>query len=291
MKKSIFYLMFFLPLNSLAGDLEISEIIAYGGTISNKNIIMTLSAQKGNVSGDYFYSKYKVSIPLHGSISDSKLHLVEKTLNGDAYIDAEKKEGTIDGTWELNGKAHKIHAQALSKSYEDIIKGVDVTKQDDPNKTLNIIFKNGINQSIDISTLEDSTLIIFEDFTFDGYPDMRVLELEAGGNSSFIYFEYDVTTGTYVNSSAEIRDLVNPRIIHSENTIMSTSRDGCCVYYVKKILPKESHFAIYDFESKSGHVTITNKATGDVSTKPIGEDYFEDNYLSFTGSIKSSRDQ
>lgn len=284
MKKVILSLILTLPFNCLAETLEINETIAYSGTLANQNIFMTLSTTRDRVIGSYFYTRYKTPIALHGSTSGSKLLLIEKTINGEAYIDADIKEGTLRGTWELKGKIHKVHAQALSKSHEAIVKEINILEQDITSRALSIIFKNGTNQNIDIPTLEQSTLIIFEDFTFDGYPDMRILELEAGGNSSFIYFEYDVSTGKYVTSSSEISHLVNPNIIHSEKIITSASKDGCCIYHAKKILAKELHSASYDYESKSGHVAIINKATRQETIKPISEKYFKDNYLNFMGS-------
>lgn len=283
MKKSILYLMSALSFNCLAEPLEINETIAYSGTLANQNVFMTLTNTSGKILGSYFYTKYKSPIALHGSILDSKLSLIENTTKGDAYIDAEIKEGTVTGTWQLKEKSHKIHAQALSKPYETIIKEVSLVEQDSTSKTLSIIFTNGKSQNIDVSILEQSTLIVFEDFTFDGYPDMRILELEAGGNSSFIYFVYDPVIEKYITSSPEISSLVNPKIFHSENIITSTSKDGCCSYHAKKILPKELHSASYDYDSKLGQEIITNKITGQESIKQINEKYFEEHYLNFMG--------
>jgi hypothetical protein len=281
MKKSITLLALMLPLSCLAVNPEINEKISYSGKIGEQNIFMTLSTSNSKVLGSYFYVKYKTPITLSGSFSDSKLLLIEKTVHGDAHINAEIKEDTIDGIWELNGKHHKIHSKSLSKSYKSMIREINILNEDNENQTLSISFRNGTSQKIDISILEPSTLILFEDFTFDGYPDMRILELEAGGNSSFIYFDYDVKTGNFVTSSNEISRLVNPEIFHSEKIIISTSRDGCCTYRATKILSKEVHSANYDFESKTGNETIKNKETGNESRKSINAKYFEDNYLNF----------
>lgn len=284
MKNNIFLLALIFPLSCLAVTPEINETIAYRGKLGKQNIFMTLSTTSGKVLGDYFYTKYNSPITLSGSLSDSKLLLIEETTNGAAHINAVIKEGTISGTWELNGKSHKIHSKALSKSYENIIRTIDVSDEGNENKILSITFIDGTSQNIEISTLEKSTLIIFEDFTFDGYPDMRILELEAGGNSSFIYFDYDVKNGNFTPSSSEINRLANPKIFHGEKIIISTSRDGCCTYHATKILPTEVHSASYDFESKTGIETIKNKETSIESKKSIHEKYFEDNYLNFKDS-------
>jgi hypothetical protein len=284
MKIYIFLLALFFPLSCLAVTPEINETIAYSGKIGKQNIFMTLSTASGKVFGNYFYTKYNSPITLSGSLSDSKLLLTEETINGNAYINAQIKEGSINGTWELNGKSHKIYSKALSKSYETIIKEIDVSDEGNENKILSITLIDGTSQNIEISTLEKSTSIIFEDFTFDGYPDMRILEVETGGNSSFIYFDYDAKNRKFKTSSNEISRLVSPKIFHSEKIIISTSRDGCCTYHAIKILPTEVLSASYDFESKTGSEIIKNKGTGSDLKQPITEKYFEDNYLNFKGS-------
>jgi hypothetical protein len=281
MKINIFLLALFFPLSCLATTPEINETIAYSGRIGKQNIFMTLSTTSGKVFGSYFYTKYNSPITLSGGLSDSKLLLTEETINGDAYINAQIKEGSINGTWKLNGKSHKIHSKALSKSYETIIKKINVSNKDNENKSLSITFVDGTNQNIDISTLEKSPLIIFEDFTFDGYPDMRILEIEAGGNSSFIYFNYDAQSRKFKTSPNEISRLVSPKIFHSEKIIISTSRDGCCTYHAIKISPTEVISASYDFDSKTGSEVRKNKEAGSESKQLITEKYFEDNYLNF----------
>lgn len=178
MEKVIFPLLLVASLNCLAERLEISEVIAYRGAISGNNIFMTLSSRGEVVVGDYFYEKYQVPISLHGRFSGSELFLIERAVKGDAYIRAERKRGIISGAWSLNGRVHEIYARALSRPYEDIVGEIKIEKQEGLSRTLFISFKKGAEQSIDISVLEDGLLVIFEDFTFDGYPDMRVLELE-----------------------------------------------------------------------------------------------------------------
>lgn len=283
MKNNIFLLALIFPLSCLAVTPEINETIAYSGKLGKQNIFMTLSTTSGKVLGNYFYTKYNSPITLSGSLSDSKLLLLEENTNGAAHINAVIKEGTISGTWELNGKTHKVHSKALSKSYENIINKIDVSDKGNENKVLSITFIDGTSQNIEISTLEKSTLIIFEDFTFDGYPDMRILEIEAGGNSSFIYFDYDPQKRKFSTSSNEIIRLVSPKIFHSEKIIISTSRDGCCTYHAIKISPTKVLSASYDFESKTGSEIIKNKGTGSELKQSITKKYFEDNYLNFKG--------
>lgn len=88
-----------------------------------------------------------------------------------------------------------------------------------------------------------------------------------------------------MRSSVEINDLVSPRVIHSQKAIMSVSRDGCCVYQAKKVLPKELHLATYDFESGSGYVGVINKITGEVAKEQISERQFKDGYLDFMSPV------
>lgn len=281
MRKIVFSLFFAISLNCSAEVLGIEEIIAYSGTIANSNVFLTLSYQDDQVAGNYFYEKYKAPIALHGNTSGTSLLLIEETMNGDAYIDLENKGGVISGEWALGRKRYKVQAKALSRSYKDLIGEIKVVAQGGADKNLVISFAGGKRQNIRFSTLESSVLIVFEDFTFDGYPDLRILELEAGGNSSFIYFDYDVEAGQYVESSAELRALVSPRVIHSENVIISVSKDGCCVYQVKKIMPSETHLARYDFDSNAGSLSIISRAGKDRSRKPITEKQFKDGYLNY----------
>ena len=285
MRKNLFSLFFGISLNCSAEVIGVEEIIAYSGTISNSDVFFTLSYKDGQVAGNYFYEKYKVPIALNGSMSGVGLRLIEKTMNGDAHIDLEKKRGVINGEWVLGQKKYKVQAKALSRSYKELIDEVRVEAQGGADNNLIIKFTGGQKQSIRFSTLEQSVLIIFEDFTFDGYPDLRILELEVGGNSSFIYFDYDVATRQYVKSSAEIRALVSPRVIHSENSIISISRDGCCVYQVKKIMPNETHLARYDFDSKTGSLNISGRAGRGMTRKPITEKQFQDGYLNYMSPV------
>lgn len=287
MRKKFIFLAFFLSFNCLAEALEVDEVVAYRGTISDQNVFMTLSAKKDRVVGSYFYDRYKVPIALHGSVSGSRLLLIEETIAGNAYVELENSRGIISGAWVLGERKYKVQAKALSVSYQDLITEIEVVGIDSADKKLLINFIGGERQSIEFSTLEASVLIIFEDYTFDGFPDMRILEFEAGGNSSFIYFDYDVATGRYVNSSAEISALVSPRVIHNERAVISISKDGCCVYQVKKITPKEVHFANYNFDSKVGFLSIASRDTGGVSKKPITQKQFEESYLSYMSPVRT----
>ncbi|WP_277373428.1 hypothetical protein [Pseudomonas sp. AA-38] len=280
MKTTILLLAFILPLSCLADYPEISETIAYSGNIGKQDVFMTLSTMNERVIGSYFYKKYKVPIPLSGHVLGSNLMLIEVTDKGDAHIEAELKDGVIEGEWTLNGKAHTIAYKALSKSYSTIINKIEVLYGDN-SRALLVTFINGVSQKINIPVIEERTLVIFEDFTFDGYPDMRVLELEAGGNSSFIYFDYDSESKKFKPSSSEISRLVNPQVFHGEKVIVSVSKDGCCIYHAVKILPTEIRFANYDFKLKNGTETTKDKIVQGESRRSIDKKYFEENYLNF----------
>jgi hypothetical protein len=281
MKKIMLLLVLVIPFRCLAADPEISETIAYDGKIGGQNVFMTLSITNDSVFGSYFYKKYRSPIPLGGSVFGSKLMLTEVADNGGARIEAELKKDGIEGIWSLNEESHITKYKALSKSYLTIIDKIDVLRGDDENKILAITFVDGASQKIDLPLIEERTLIIFEDFTFDGYPDMRILELEAGGNSSFIYFDYNSAINKFESSSKEIGRLVDPKIFHDEKVIISVSRDGCCIYHAIKILPKEIRLANYDFESKVGSEITKDKSAQGESKRAISEKYFEENYLKF----------
>lgn len=141
---------------------------------------MTLNMNNKAVLGEYFYTKYKAPIALHESIDDSRITLTESTPNGEAHINATIKAEAISGVWQHNKKTHGVHLEPLSTSYKNIINTIIVTRLDSGTRLLRLNFKSGVNQNIEIEPLTKFTSIIFEDFTFDGYPDMRILELEAG---------------------------------------------------------------------------------------------------------------
>lgn len=223
-----------LAFRCFAGVPEISETIAYSGVIGGQDVFMTLSVSGEKVLGSYSYKKYGVPIPLSGNVIGSKLLLVEKTAGGDARIDVELKEGDIDGVWMRNGKLLDVECKALSKPYSVMIKKIDVLKREGKCSVLAISFVEGISQELMVSVMDERFLIIFEDFTFDGYPDMRVLEFEAGGNSSFIYFDYDAESKKFKLPSSGVGGLMESRVVHEEKAIVSISKDGCCIYYAKK---------------------------------------------------------
>lgn len=287
MRNIVLLLALVLPFRCFAGTPEISEIIAYSGKLGGQNVFMTLSFASGKVIGSYSYRKYGVPIPLTGSVFGSKLLLVEKTESGDAHIDAELKEGSIEGVWKRSDKFHDVEYKALSKSYSAIIKKVDVLKSESENRIVSITFANGASQRLEVSVMEEKTLIIFEDFTFDGYPDMRILELEAGGNSSFIYFDYDVGSKKFKRSSSGVEDFIDPKVIHEEKAIISVSKDGCCIYHAKKILPTEIRSASYDFKLGVGSEVVKNKITKSESKQSINEIDFEKGYLGFMADMKN----
>ncbi|WP_313025334.1 XAC2610-related protein [Pseudomonas lopnurensis] len=243
---------------------------------------MTLVNDGEKINGEYFYRKYKIPISLQGSIIDSTLSLTESTDRGKAYIKANISGNKIEGEWKNKNKSYEIHAQALSNSYKDLVTDI-IIGGTETNRELKVIFKNGIIQDLSFDSLTSRPLIIFEDFTFDGQPDMRILELETSGNSSFSYFEYNSERKRFIGASPEISNLVSPRILHHEKTILSISRDGCCLYQAQKIQPNEYRLAEYDYDSKSGHEQIENLETKEKSSKPINKDYFEQNYLKLIG--------
>ncbi|WP_031311243.1 XAC2610-related protein [Stutzerimonas stutzeri] len=267
----------------LAEEVSISEIIYYNGTIASQEIAMSLEFIGSNVAGRYIYKKYKKPIDVTGEYKGRSLNLVELHDGvAVANIHAVKKDAAFEGVWQ-DKKTYPFHVRSTSKSYKDLIKTIAPSE-----KGMTIYFQNGLNQEIDAGTLTDSLSITFEDFTFDGYPDIRILELEGGGNSSYIYYEYDSGTLRYIKSAPEINGLVNPLVIHGKKLLAGFIKDGCCSYSVITIDEHQIRRAEYNYVQGAGKERITDKLSRRVIVRPISKEKFEVDYFSFVqkGSLQ-----
>lgn len=262
--------------SSSAEDLVISEIIHYTGTIGNVGTSIVLEQTNNSVRGNLRYINSDDSpIMLAGSLKKQNINLKALRDNSvTARIKAEiKDDGMIDGTWE-GEERHQIQIAPSSKSFNETIIDIGLN-----GTSLIVMPKNGPEQIIPISVLTDSVSVVFEDFTFDGYADMRILELEAGGNSSYIYFEYLPSANAFVKARAEISNLTNPLVIHGKKLITGLIKDGCCRYSATIVDAGKTYSAEYDYLSESGKEIITDSASGLKSQAPITKQVFEENYL------------
>ena len=267
----------------LAEEVSISEIRYYNGTIASQEIAMSLEFIGNNVAGKYIYKKYKKPIDVTGGYKGKILNLVELHDGvAVANIHAVKNDAALEGAWQ-DKKIYPFHVKSTSKSYKDLIKAIAPSE-----KGITIYFKNGLNQEINAGTLTDSLSITFEDFTFDGYPDIRILELEGGGNSSYIYYEYDPGTLKYIKSAPEINGLVNPLVIHGKKLLAGFIKDGCCSYSVVTIDEHQIRRAEYNYVQGTGKERITDKLSKKVVERPISKEKFEVDYFSFVqkGSLQ-----
>ncbi|MCG6542028.1 hypothetical protein MCB86_18295 [Pseudomonas sp. KSR10] len=267
----------------LAKEVSISEIIYYNGTIASQEIAMSLEFIGSNVAGKYIYKKYKKPIDVTGGYNGKNINLAELHDGAvAANIHAIKKDAAFEGTWQ-DKKTYYFHVKSASKSYKDLIKSIAPSE-----RGITIYFKNGLNQEIDAGTLTDSLSITFEDFTFDGYPDVRILELEGGGNSSYIYYEYDPSTLKYIKSAPEINGLINPLVIHGKKLLAGFIKDGCCSYSVVTIDEHQIRRAEYNYVQGAGKEKITDKYSQKVVERPISKEEFEVDYFSFVqkGSLQ-----
>jgi hypothetical protein len=251
---------------------SVTEIIAYEGTIAGSGIFMTLSETDGGIVGGYHYKKYGTAIPLQGSIVNSHITLIEKSTLGEAKISAELDNQLMIGTWKGNGVSHSIHASALSKSYTNLINGIDISKNH-PNTNIKIRFIDGRSQKLEVETLTDTTSIVFEDYNFDGFPDLRVLESSTGSNTSYIAWTYEPSKKVF-EYSEEISRLSSPKVLHSERAILSLSRDGCCRYIATKSTGTEKRSAEFEYEKLMGFERVTDVKTNTTITNSIGKEDF-----------------
>jgi len=261
---------------------SVTEIIAYEGTVAGSGIFMTLSETDGDIIGGYHYKKYGTSIPLRGSIENSHITLIEKSTLGEAKISAELDNQLMIGTWKGSGISHSIHASALSKSYTNLINGIDISKNHQ-NTNITIIFIDGRTQNLGVETLTDTTSIVFEDYNFDGFPDLRVLESSTGSNATYIAWTYEPSKKLF-EYSEEMSMLSSPKVLHSERAILSLSRDGCCRYIASKSVGHEKHFAEFEYEKLTGVERVTDLKTNTTTTRSISQKYFERKYLNPIGA-------
>lgn len=258
-----------------AEDMSITEITYYSGAIAQNQIAMILENNNGEVHGKYIRENEGPAVAVTGAYNGNILELIEKRdSTGTARINAQRKgSGKIEGTLK-DEKRYKFHATPSSKSYKETIDKIASNE-----KSLIISLIKGADQIIPIDTLTDSLSITFEDFTFDGYADMRILELEAGGNSSYIYFEYIPATQKFIKAKPEIYNLINPMIIHGKKLITGLNKDGCCHYSATIIDDSNIYTADYDYISEKGTETVSNRASEALTTTSINKEVFEEKYL------------
>ncbi len=261
---------------------SVTEIIAYEGKVAGSEIFMTLSETDGDIVGGYHYKKYGTTIPLRGSIEKNHITLIEKSALGEAKISAELDNQLIKGTWKGDRISHSIHASALSKSYRNFINGIDVSKNH-PNTNIAIKFIDGRTQNLEIETLTDTTSIVFEDYNFDGFPDLRVIESSTGSNTTYIAWTYEPSKKAF-EYSEEMSMLSSPKVLHSERAILSLSRDGCCRYIASKSVDNEKHSAEFEYDRLKGVERVTDFKTNTTTTNPIRQKYFEQKYITPMGA-------
>lgn len=262
----------------LGTPIEITEIIAYKGSIAGSPTFMVLIEKENDVSGRYMYEKYKIPISLNGKITPEKLSLLESNVSNIANLEASIHEETLKGTWQDTKHTYRFEVIARSRSYKKIIDRIEIDSATQE-KILNIELATGKKQKIKISTQTNPINIIFEDLNFDGFPDMRILEIEAGGNSAYSYYIYDLKNGIYSPAPAVFERLTSPVVSHYQKTIYSVSKDGCCKYSSEQVLPDTLRHAEYDYVSQTGKETLTNRTTGNKTQRLINRAEFEEDYL------------
>lgn len=265
-----------------AENMSVTEIIAYKGKIAGSDIFMTLSETEGDIVGGYRYTKYGTDIPVQGSIENNHMTLTERTAVSEAEITAEINNQLVQGLWKSDSVSHSFHVSALSKSYKNLISGVEISKNN-LSTDIAIKFLDGRSQNFEIETLTNTTLIVFEDLNFDGLPDLRVLESTTGPNRTYIAWTYEPSEKTF-EYSEEMSILSSPKVLHSEKAILSLSRDGCCRYIASKSVENEKHSAEFEYEKLIGVERVIDFKTNTTTTNSIRKEYFERKYLTPMGA-------
>jgi len=279
MKGKSLALFMFMSSTCMAAEPKIIEIIPLSGSISNHKIFMTLAREESKIFGSYFYEKYRTPILVSGNIETTQISISENIDGNKATISAKHEAMKYTGTWSNQKKTYAFSAKQLTRPYADLIKRISIFDNKENQSTLSIDYKNGKTQQLTIDIYAHPPSVIFEDFTFDGYPDLRVVELEAGTNTSYIYYEYNPENGQYTEPPPEIAALINPRVVHDKKIISGISKNGCCSYKATKISSSKIYIADFDYTSNTGEESVTDKSTGVTSQTAITKSAFESNYL------------
>jgi len=283
MKKFVIAILALFSMNAChAENVSITEIRAYEGSIAGNDVFMTLSETNGAIVGGYFYQKYGKTIPLQGSIKNNHIKLTEKTASSEALLTADINMQLLQGTWRSDRTSHSFDALALSKSYKDIISRIDVSDRDEK-KNITITFTDNKSQTFEAEISTDIVSIVFEDYNFDGFPDLKLLENSAGPNATYIAWTYNPSKKKFEHSK-KISSLTNPKVLHSEKAILSLSRDGCCRYIASKSIGKENYFAEFNYDKSKGIERVTDTKTKKTKTRSISQNHFERKYLTPMGA-------
>ncbi|WP_141099370.1 XAC2610-related protein [Pseudomonas nitroreducens] len=221
------------------------------------------------VTGRYIYEKYNSPIMLSGNANKESIKLTED--GGLFYL--RKIRGGMYGTWRNGKKTHEVKLKAASIPIREIVESVSGNSE-----KIVVKFYNGTSQEIAIEIAENLPRINFEDFNFDGFPDMEVLAVAGIANSSFLYYRYNQSEGRFVDSNREMGKINNPRISHTQKSVMGLSKDGCCDYKVILIEDKGESTASYDYSKGAGNLKIKSPS-GKLRDEPLSESDFEIKFM------------
>jgi hypothetical protein len=147
-----------------------------------------------------------------------------------------------------------------------------------------IVFANGQIQRWPIEVLENSVLFSFEDFNFDGFPDIKILSIGGIANSAYVYYTYNPGLERFEPSGYPMDEITNPKIIHSKKIVAGVSRANYYIYIVKKIDGSNLYTAEFDYEKKQGMEKVQRDNCWEERSNPISKDEFEKHYMSVVES-------
>lgn len=174
---------------------------------------MNFTVDSGKVDGFYRYKGKKDEILLKGKIDDSNIRLEETIYNeqesiyvsNGAYFEGtfDYESGKITGTWHSADSVRILPFEIVNyyeKGYPQFEFRVDLKKEtyESGYVSLNItelyIQNKGINANftVDARPVESTYAIYQEDFNFDGYPDIAMMEfIPSYPPNRFIFWLYD----------------------------------------------------------------------------------------------------
>ena len=218
-------------------DVPVTYHYIFKGKIDGKYAFsMSLTVDSTSVSGQYQYANSKdYGMSLSGSIQNNDIKL-EETL----YIPEKQKsettgffegkfypaEGKVSGTWfsANRGKSYPFEMNNYyGVNYPQFSFKSDI-QGDDIDKTLNTLViydKNGKIQTIEnIGAKPTYNGLIMQDFNFDGYLDIALMEMLGMRFTPYIYFAYNPNNKQF--EKMELSGDIDSKSFDYENKIMTS---------------------------------------------------------------------
>lgn len=207
------------------------------------------------------------------------------TLNGkNVYLNYAKNGNNFEGVVKdsLDNLLHKIEFKREGKSYKEIIESIELISKDDPdgyecNYDVLLKYFNGAVHGIETSGQCGSNLtMIFEDFNFDGHPDLRITaDDDLDVNQNYDMYTYSLVEGVFVK---RFKGVTSPLVNYAQKVLFGITR----VSYVEQEIDvfdfNKDEFVRYyfDYSSDEGGLIIYDANFNRKLHKPLNKDQYKE---------------